>query len=310
MEPRVAQALALWGMTGASATLAAQRENHVYRVDHDGAAYALRFHRPGYRTAAQLQSELDWCQHLAQQGLYVPEPIPDPHGRDLNTIDDTHVSLLNWLSGTPIGDGTEITGDPLKLAHNVGREMARLHQITDHWQRPAGFTRPDWTLEALVGDTPLWGRFWEHPDLSPDQVTLLQDARTAARRDIALLSQDTGLIHADLLAENLLIDTDRLGLLDFDDSATGYRAFELATFLLRYTERPDFPDLTVALTDGYAIRRRIEPDELTLALLLRALTYVGWIIPRRAEPGGETRSKRMVARATRLAASYLKRRPS
>ena len=44
--------------------------------------------------------------------------------------------------------------------------------------------------------------------------------------------------------------------------------------------------------------------------MLRAITYVGWIIPRRNEPGGEASSKRMVARAVRQAQSYLNRRPS
>ncbi|WP_127112818.1 phosphotransferase enzyme family protein [Shimia sediminis] len=309
MEQRVKQALSLWGMEGASATLAAQRENHVYRVNHGPQSYALRFHRPGYRTEAELLSELDWCHYLAGHDLHVPRPEPDCAANPLPKIGDTYVSLLPWLSGTPIGEGTEITGDANAMTFRVGHEMARLHDLTDRWQRPPTFTRPDWTCEALVGDTPLWGPFWDHPDLSPDEVALLQDARTAARRDMALVSEDTGLIHADILAENLLLDEDHLCLLDFDDSATGYRAFELATFLLRYVERPDFAELSSAIIDGYSIRRRIEQDELSLALLLRALTYVGWIIPRRHEPGGATRSKRMIARATRLAQSYLNRRP-
>ncbi|SHI60033.1 Ser/Thr protein kinase RdoA involved in Cpx stress response, MazF antagonist [Shimia gijangensis] len=310
MNAHVQKALAFWDMEGAITILAAQRENHVYRVDHNGATCALRFHRPGYRTEDELLSELHWCQHLADQGLTVPRPQPDRTGALLRQIGETYVSVLPWLSGVPIGEGSEITGDPQQLARQVGQEMARLHQITDLWQRPATFTRPDWAMDALVGDTPLWGPFWEHPDLTSDQVALLQQARAAARRDSALLDHDTGLIHADMLAENLLVDGDRLGLLDFDDSVTGYRAFELATFLLRYSERPDFADLCAALTDGYAARRRIDAPELDLALLLRALTYVGWIIPRRKEPGGDVRSKRMIAHATRLAQSYLERSPS
>ena len=310
MEPRVAQTLALWGMQGASATLAAQRENHVYRVDHDGHAYALRLHRPGYRTAAELTSELHWCAYLADQGLHVPRPVTDTQGRFLLPIGETHASVLTWLSGTPMGDGTKITGDPEAVARHVGEEMARLHDITDQWQPPKGFTRPDWTCDALIGETPLWGDFRAHPDLAPEDLTLLQEAVTAAREDIDLLAIDTGLIHADLLAENLMVDGDRIGLLDFDDSAIGYRAFELATFLNRYIERPDFDTLRTALCAGYARRRTIGTQELDLALMLRAITYVGWIVPRRNEPGGEARSKRMVARALRQAQSYLNRRPS
>ena len=310
MEHHVQSVLQQWGMAGAPATLVAQRENHVYRVDHDGQTYALRLHRPGYRTAAELISELQWCAHLADQNLHVPRPVADTDGHFLFPIGDTHASLLTWLSGTPIGEGTAIAGDSEAVAHRVGEEMARLHDITDQWQPPQGFTRPDWTCDALIGEAPLWGDFRAHPDLAQKDLTLLQEAVTATREDIDLLAIDTGLIHADLLAENLMVDGDRIGLLDFDDSAIGYRAFELATFLNRYIERPDFDTLRTALCAGYARRRTIGTQELDLALMLRAITYVGWIVPRRNEPGGEARSKRMVARALRQAQSYLNRRPS
>lgn len=310
MEHHVQSVLQQWGMAGAPANLVAQRENHVYRVEHGGQTYALRLHRPGYRTAAELTSELQWCDFLADQGLHVPRPVADTAGQILFPIGETHASVLTWLSGTPIGDGTEITGDAKAVVQRVGEEMARLHDITDGWQSPQGFTRPDWTCDALIGEAPLWGNFRDHPDLSNDDLSLLQRAVTTARDDIDLLAIDTGLIHADLLAENLMIDGDRIGLLDFDDSAIGYRAFELATFLNRYVERPDFDTLRAALCAGYARRRAIGTQELDLALMLRAITYVGWIIPRRKEPGGEARSKRMVARALRQAKSYLNRRPS
>lgn len=310
MEQHVQSVLQQWGMAGAPANLMAQRENHVYRVAHDGQTYALRLHRPGYRTSAELTSELQWCAHLADQGLHVPRPVADIDGRFLFPIGETHASVLAWLSGAPIGEGNDIHGDPEAVAHRVGEEMARLHDITDQWQTPQGFTRPDWTCEALLGDTPLWGDFRAHPDLSSDDQTLLQNAVSAAREDIGLLAHDTGLIHADLLAENLMVDGNRIGLLDFDDSAIGFRAFELATFLNRYVEQPDFDTMRAALCAGYATRRAICTQELDLALMLRAITYVGWIIPRRTEPGGEARSKRMVARALRQAQSYLNRRPS
>lgn len=310
MDQLVQTALALWGMGNAGAELVAQRENHVYRVEHAGQTYALRLHRPGYRTSDELLSELQWCSYLADEGLHVPRPVADTKGHFLNPLGETYASLLHWLSGGPMGQESDIHGNPQSLALRIGREMARLHDATDRWQPPRGFTRPDWTLEALIGDTPLWGPYWQHPDLTADDISLLQDAADAARENAALLQADTGLIHADLLSENLMVDGDRIGLLDFDDSAIGYRAFELATFLIRYVERPDFDALRVALLTGYANRRQIGPDELDLALMLRAITYIGWITLRRLEPGGEARSKRMVARALRQTQSYLNRRPS
>ena len=71
---------------------------------------------------------------------------------------------------------------------------------------------------------------------------------------------------------------------------------------------PDFADRRAALCRGYANRRSVDPGRLDLFLLLRALTYVGWIIDRLDEPGGAERSRRCIAAALDLAETYVKRR--
>lgn len=302
-------ALQLWNLSGSSPDLLAERENRVYAVSHGDQKYALRLHRPGYRSLNELRSELAWMKYLSQQGLHVPTPIATADGQLIPKVGDSHASLLTWLDGVPIGKGTSITsGQPVEVARKVGAQMARLHMITDQWRRPADFERPKWTAEEIVGETPLWGRFWEHPDLRPDEIAILQAVRQAAQDDCAILEQDVGLIHADLLTENLVMHEGQIGILDFDDCVIGYHAFELATFLLRYLEQPDFNEIRAALLEGYSARAQISQQALGLALLLRALTYVGWIVPRLNEPGNKTRSTRMIARALGLAQNYLEGR--
>ncbi len=46
---------------------------------------------------------------------------------------------------------------------------------------PADFTRPAWDIDGLTGDAPFWGRFWEHPALSPDQAATLRKGRDFLR---------------------------------------------------------------------------------------------------------------------------------
>ena len=49
------------------------------------------------------------------------------------------------------------------------------------------------TSDGLVGETPLWGRFWEHPVASPEQRATLIRARDALReRLVGLLSVQEG----------------------------------------------------------------------------------------------------------------------
>ena len=309
MNKNVTAALALWGMEGASARLIAERENSVWKVGHEGRAYALRFHRPGYRTPAELQSELQWMAMLAAGGVSVPRPVPLRAGGFTGHLGEQALSILTWMDGVPIGEAGALfdTSDPHALAVKVGREMARMHDLTDAWKLPEGFTRPDWRRAGLLGEDPLWGRFWEHPHLTLAQRDLLLDAR--AKADARLRATegglDQGLIHADLLCENVMLDAGRPVFIDFDDSAFGYRDFELATFLKKSMHQPYYGDMRAGLLEGYSVRRAVDGDALDFALLLRALTYPGWIITRLDEPGGRERSARQLAQALELAAKFV-----
>lgn len=307
MTPEVRTALALWGIADANVALAAQRENVVYRVETPGKTYALRFHRPGYRSQDELRSELQWLDVLGKAGMSVPAPCVSLSGRLLEQVADTPVDVLVWLDGKPLGQAGQLEGisDRPAFCHELGKTLADLHRISDAWERPAEFTRPSWDRNGLLGDAPLWGVFWEHPGLASSERDMLYTARARANRQLEDIEPDLdfGLIHADCLSENLMHDSGYISLLDFDDGGFGFREFELATFLLRFLAAPDYSELSAALFDGFG--RIPDPDVMELFLMLRAFTYVGWIIPRLSEPGGADRSRRSIATALPLVETYL-----
>ena len=302
-------ALTLWGMEEAQCTLIAQRENRVYKVTHGAVAYALRFKRPGYHTPAELASELDWLAAMDQAGLNVPLPIASQNGHLLECVEGHYVDLVTWLEGAPIGQ-TRVPlalENPVETFRAIGAEMAKLHLACDNWRLPGGFTRCKWDAAGLVGDAPVWGRFWENPTLNPQTKELLQEFRAQAKQDLDTGQFDTGLIHADMVRENVLLDGDRLALIDFDDSGFGYRLFDVATALLKNRSEPQYPALQAALLDGYLTLRNLDMTALDLFLALRAVTYVGWIVPRMAEPGAEERNARFIQDAQALCSAYLAR---
>lgn len=309
MLERARAAAAPWGLADAPIELAARRENAVFRVRGADGDLALRLHRPGYRDADQLRSELEWMAALARGGLSVPRPIARPGGALFAEMGDTLVDVLTWLPGETLGKAGEINGvaDRAAFCRHLGAQMARLHDLSDAWEMPEGFTRPAWDRQGLLGEAPLWGRFWEHPHLSPAQAALFRAAREAAGEALAECegTADYGLIHADLISENMLIAGDRLSFIDFDDGGPGFRDFELATFLLRFVDAPDHADLRAALCEGYGARRAVDGAQLELFLLLRALTYPGWIAARLGEPGAQARSARAIAVAEALARRWL-----
>lgn len=311
MSQLVVQALALWGMPDADFVLIAVRENQVFRVDHAGKSYALRLHRSGYRTDAELRSELQWMDGAAQGGLFVPAPIPSATNEFLHVVEGTQIDVLTWLQGEPVGaTGEDLrTADREGLFRQIGHEMARLHTVSDSWVLPEGFVRCAWDRSGLVGDSPLWGRFWENLTLSASDRELFLAARERADTDLAAIEStlDYGLIHADLVRENVMIDGDRLQLIDFDDGGFGFRLFDLATTLLKNIDESDYSALRDSLIEGYRSVRPIDTNALDLFLLLRAATYVGWIAPRLNEDGSEVRNARFVGQLRKQALNYLSR---
>lgn len=303
----LAQALLLWGLQGRAVTLVAARENLVYRIDAPQ-PFALRLHRRGMRSTTQLLSELEWMEALAQRGLSVPRPRPALDGALCHTVDGQVVDVLGWLDGVPMCLGGRLNPqvDGVAAYRALGQAMAELHRKSDDWSPPLGFNRPAWDRDGLLGDAPLWGRFWENPLLTPPQSALLTQARDhALARLSALRGADYGLIHADLVQENVLIGPGGPHLIDFDDGGFGYRLFDMATVLNFILREADPAPLQAAFGQGYLAIRPIDLTDLPLFQTLRALSYVGWIVPRLSEEGAQARQTRFVTLACDMAQRML-----
>lgn len=312
-------ALQSWpGIVGAP-QLVMHRENTVFRVETEHGPGALRIHRSGYHSLLAIKSELDWMAHLAANGIKVPAPLKTKTGALMESFGTGNreriVDLLSWLDGEPLGQ----TGKPLarkvpelrEIFHNLGSAMAQLHGISDQWKRPQNFTRHAWNRDGLVGQNPFWGKFWALSDTTPEDEELLTATRDRVRFDLdAFISggADYGLIHADLVRENVLVSGTQIRMIDFDDSGFGFRMFDVATALIKNRNEPHYDTMKDALIEGYNTQRQLpqrELDSLPLFMLLRALTYLGWAEARKFEPGMDARRARLKTEALALASSYL-----
>lgn len=282
------------------------RENHVYAMDlpmdHGGGRAALRLHRAGYQSAAAIGSELWCCAELAKAGLPVPKALAAADGRFLIPLEGgRHASAIGWIEGEALGEAglpfTRPLAELVDLYHNLGDLLSRLHQVTDGLTLPQGFTRPAWDRDGLVGETPFWGRFWDHPAADPDQRRVLVRARDALRE--RLTGGDTGLIHADVLRENVLVNDGSVSLIDFDDSGFGFRLYDLGTALVQLLALPEFPALREALMAGYGTTDGAMVDAFTMA---RTMASVGWTMPRLlpGDPIHQSHLARAIACARRV----------
>ncbi len=277
------EAAALWGARIARPLTL--RENEVYQIDGPFGRAALRLHRPGYQSAQAIRSELWWCAALADRGLPVPRPLPPLAGGDLARLSGGRLaSVVTWVEGSPIGAaGVPLPGtakDQARLHHDLGALLARVHEATATLALPEGFARPDWGHDGLVGDHPFWGRFWEHPALTAEDAALLQAARGWLSRRLAASASPCGLVHADVLRENVFVHQGHLSLIDFDDSGFGHLWYDLGTVLSQCLYEPAYPQIRAALIEGYGSVLPIDPAEVDAFTLARTLASVGWAAPR------------------------------
>lgn len=309
-----------WGIAGAALELIKYRENAVFCVHHDGRRSALRIHRYGYHSDAELRSELQWMRALADSGIQVPTAIPTVSGESFISYEapglpgPVQMDLFEWISGEQPGSVEHGWADRAAIAHvyrTLGELAARVHNQSSTWSAPAGFTRHAWDAEGLAGDRPFWGRFWELESASEGQRDLLARARARVFRDLARLDRSPetySMIHADFLPENLLVEEGRVRLIDFDDAGFGWHLFELATPLYLIADEPYFAEARDALVAGYRRHRRL-PDEmlekLPLFMVARGLSYVSWVHTRRQTETARELTPMLLDSACRRADEYL-----
>ena len=321
LTQRAIAALAHWDLPEQVPELIKYRENAVFCATRsDGTRSALRVHRGGYHSEAALRSELTWMEQLAAGGIGVPSIIRTRAGEHLAEVrsaalaEPRYVDMLGWLSGSTLGSaeqGLGADGDVQALFHQAGAVAARIHLNSAQWRQPNEFTRHAWDEEGLIGATPFWGRFWELDLLSPEQRALLQHAREEARLDLRRYGRtlgNFGMIHADLVPENLLLDGGQLRLIDFDDAGFGWHMFELATALYFCLDDPRLAQIQAALLAGYhSLKPLADADRaaLPLFLALRGTTYLGWVHTRRNSQTARELAPMLIDRACTLAAAYL-----
>lgn len=322
MEALARVALRRWDLPVMDLAPIKVRENAVFRIDLEGGGRAVvRVHRCGYHSDSELDSEFAWLRALEAGGIAVPRVIRSRQGRDFEivtvpeVIGARQIDVFEWIEGRQLGSvESGIEGEAAVVAsqyERIGAIAARMHNHTAGWRHPDGFRRHAWDAAGLVGEQPLWGRFWQLAALTRTQQGLLLRARFSIAEDLAHYGAHPdryGLIHADLVPENLLVDGDRICVIDFDDAGFGWHLFELATSLYFIAGESVYPAAREALIRGYRTERALSDEtleRLPLFLAARGTTYLGWVHTR---PGSDTARELtpfLIERACAAAEEYL-----
>jgi Ser/Thr protein kinase RdoA (MazF antagonist) len=271
---------------GGRAHLLNLSENHTFRIDTSiGERFILRVHRPGYQTAATIDSELEWLAALrVETDLPLPKPLPGRDGRLRQTLNlpgeaPRQAVLFAFVAGNEPSFG----GALRELFQALGRFAAIAHRHALSFRPSPGFVRPKWDAAAILDAGGLWGNWRTAPGVTGPVATALAAVEARLRAELAAYGQGSdrfGLIHADMRLANLLVDGDRVTLIDFDDCGFGWFMYDFAAAVSFHEIDPALPGLRQSWLAGY---RQVRPlamaDEAMLEtmVLLRRMALLAWI---------------------------------
>lgn len=215
----------------------------------------LRVHRPDYHTNEEIESELAWIEALRAEGAVdTPEPLRLAEGGHIAAFQDgdqtRHVVGFEFMSGSEPDE----SGDLVPGFEMLGAISARLHGHVRRWSVPQGFARKTWNWETAFGEAPLWGDWRAALGLTADGRAVLERVALALRDRLAAYGTGPdrfGLVHADLRLANLLVEGDRLGVIDFDDCGFSWFVYDFAAAISFLETEAYIPDLQAAWLKGY-----------------------------------------------------------
>ena len=283
----LAAALPSWNLPiDADISLLSHSENTTFlaRARDSGNELVLRVQRIGYHRPDEIRSELAWISALIESRVVdTPRPVANRDGELLSCLDlngvARHVVAFERMSGREPDQSTSLRS----WFRELGAINARLHRHSVAWQRPHWFRRKTWDFDAMLGCRPLWGDWRAAPGLGPPERTILEKVAAALARRLrayGMAEGKFGLVHADLRLANLLVDGDRLGVIDFDDCGFSWFFYDFAAAVSFFEHVPAVEELQAIWLEGYrTIAAAAAEDEamLPVFVMLRRMLLTAWI---------------------------------
>lgn len=285
-----ARAVQRYDFAGDTATLLQLSENATYLVS-DPATGAkdgvLRIGRPGYHTMEEYQSEMAWLRQINDYTpLLVANPLEASDGTNIQVVKgpdgrDYYCVICEFLEGASPDENDE--GNAVKQYRALGETTAYLHRQTEIWNGTKRLVRCHWIFDTIIGERPLWGRWQDMPDMTPEVESELGRCAAIIKRRLERYGrtpENYGLIHADLRIANLLVEGDQIKVIDFDDCGFGWHLHDLASALSFIETKAIVPDLVNAWLDGYrSVLPFTDTDfmEIDTFIMMRRMQLMAWI---------------------------------
>jgi len=227
MADCVDEALSLFGLANATATLLRHNENRTYRIDCMEASYCLRLKNPvsGFDLSVFGGSPEDLLRGelilIGTVGAHADIPVQAPvrtssGGMAARLSDGTLASLLSWMNGTTLKEGPRSE----QMLFSAGQTLATLRTAAEENPALRGFPRLAYDQNLLRRLRAKAEQGYEY--LSDESIRSITSALAAVSSVMDELDdlEASAIAHADPGFGNLIWTGERIGLIDW--SLSGY----------------------------------------------------------------------------------------
>jgi Ser/Thr protein kinase RdoA (MazF antagonist) len=264
-------------------------ENATYLIKNSvtDEKYILRVSRPGYHTKHEIESELTWLKSIDKHSaIKVSLPISGGNGEDIQVVNlgnnQYYCTLFTFLEGDAPDEDNE--SELIRNFEKLGEITARLHEHSiKNRENLHDISRLSWNYETILGENPKWGKWLDGLAITPERAELFQKVSDKIKYRLDYFGKSPnryGLIHSDLRLANLLVDGEKIKVIDFDDCGFGWYLHDLATSLSFIEHKPYVPALIQSWLKGYRKVRHLskeEEQEIPTFIMMRRLQLIAWI---------------------------------
>jgi Ser/Thr protein kinase RdoA (MazF antagonist) len=241
----------------------------VYLVESRAGRHILIIYRHAQRTWDEIAAEWRFVDYLAQQAIPVALAITTITGKHLVTFQAPegmrYAVVTTYVPGQPLRRRPSV-----EATRRYGELIGTIHQLAD--RAPTLFARTTPDLAASL-EQALSGIQVALPDRPSERVYLERCVRELQTRLQALPQESPayGIIHRDAIRGNALVaDDGSMTVIDFDWYGLGWRAYDIASYLLTIRGDPNEQRFADAFLSGYNAVRSLAAHEYALLPLFEA----------------------------------------
>lgn len=313
----VNSSLHLWYMgPKASARLINLSENATFIAsDPDtGKEIVIRVQRTGYSSEEAIRSEITWIKALCDDKVIdTASPILNTNGDYVaQTVSKKGEHRMVVAFEKLAGSEPNLELDGLEHWFEVlGEITAKMHIQSRSWNRPYWFTRRVWDYDGIVGKNAFWGSWRDSINLSNEGAVYIEKTLEKVKSimdEYGIDSNNFGVIHSDLRATNLLVDGDKLHVIDFDDMGYSWYLFDFAAALSFMEQDERAPLLAKSWVKGYEKVTKLSDYEKSLLptlSIMRRIEITAWCASHFEIPFCQENAANVTENTERLCRDYL-----